>query len=217
MIFCYKRVRNLIIEGILFMDYPIGQSTLGEMLPLFIITGILLLVLVFCIKMIVTTSKIKKASKQYNKELKDKGVTCSAVLAHVNGLSIPENTLCQIHSYPDVIEIKANGISFKLDKSKLNDICVKTDVEIQSQYVSSIGGAVGGAILFGPLGAMIGGRAKNKKNRITHRYLIFTYTKDDTVKYIGFDATNALSKAIDFVNEFKDNSRNSDRNMIIDL
>lgn len=41
-------------------------------------------------------------------------------------------------------------------------MCIKTDKEIQQQYVSSVGGAVGGAVLFGPLGAITGGRAKKK-------------------------------------------------------
>lgn len=199
------------------MDYPIGQSTVGEMLPFIIIIAILLLFVVFCFKMAITTSKIKKAQKRYDKELKNQGVTCSVTLAHVNGLGIPENTFCNIYSYPERIEVKANGTQFNLDKSKLNDVCLKTDVELQSQYVSSVGGAVGGAVLFGPLGAMIGGRAKKKENKIVHNYLIFTYSKDDTVKYIGFDATKAVSEAMNFVNEFRTNNMSSSRNTIIDL
>lgn len=199
------------------MDIPLGQSTVGEMLPFFIIIGILLVVVIFCFKMIVVTTKMKKVEKQHNKELKNQGVTCRAVLAHVNGLSIPENTLCEIYSYPERIEIKANGTLFKLEKLRLNDVCIKTDVEIQSQFVSSIGGAIGGAVLFGTLGAMIGGRARNKKSKTIHNYLIFTYAKDNEVKYIGFDATNALSKALDFVNEFGAHNRSGDTNMTIDL
>ncbi len=44
-------------------------------------------------------------------------------------------------------------MNFELEKSKITDMCIKTDKEIQQQYVSSVGGAVGGAVLFGPLGA----------------------------------------------------------------
>ena len=39
-------------------------------------------------------------------------------------------------------------MNFELEKSKITDMCIKTDKEIQQQYVS-----VGGAVLFGPLGA----------------------------------------------------------------
>ena len=38
-----------------------------------------------------------------------------------------------------------------------------TNEQISKQAVSSAGGAVAGAVLFGPLGAIIGGRAKGVK------------------------------------------------------
>ena len=147
------------------MDTKIGQSTVGEMLPIFIVLGLLVLFIVFCFKMIIVTSKAKKMQKQKLKELKDSGVTVVTTLHHVNGLPIAENVACQILSYPDRFEFKSSGMNFNLAKSKITDICIKTETEIQSQYVSSIGGAVGGAVLFGPLGAVIGGRAKKKKTK----------------------------------------------------
>lgn len=185
------------------MNTKIGQTTLGELMPLFIIIAILLLIIIFCIRMTIITSKAKKERKKETKALKANGMTCEAALSHVNGLPIPENTLCNIRSFSDRIEISTNGNQFNLSKDKITDICFKTDVEIQKQYVSSVGGAIGGAVLFGPLGAMIGGRAKQKKNKEIHTYLIFTYQKGDTIEYIGFDATNSLFNAGKFVDEFK--------------
>lgn len=128
--------------------------------------------------------------------------------SHVNGLPIAENILCVIYSRPTKYEITANGATFNLEKNKVTDVCLKTDVEIQKQYVSSIGGAVGGAVLFGPLGAMIGGRAKKKKTKQTHTYLIFTYESDGEIKYIGFDVTNNFN-ASKLVNEFRKTSFNN--------
>lgn len=184
------------------MDTKIGQSTLGEMLPAFIILAILLLFLIFCFKMLISASKAQKSRKKYLKSLKDKGVTYSLTTRHTSGLPIAENTQCTIHSYPDRYEIAANGAQFNLNKAKVNDVCLNTDVEIQKRYVSSVGGAVGGAALFGPLGAMIGGRVKEKKDRIIHTYLIFTYTKNNAIDYIGFDTTGNYD-AVKFVNEFR--------------
>lgn len=82
-------------------------------------------------------------------------------------------------------------------------MCIKTDTEIQQQYISSVGGAVGGAVLFGPLGAMIGGRAKKKtiKNEV-HRYLIITYQSPE-IKYIGFEIGFNMAFANAYINEFK--------------
>lgn len=124
------------------------------------------------------------------------------VFRHINGLSLAENAQCEVLSYPDVYEFKSGALKFNLPKSKIVDVNIKTDMDIQKQYVSSVGGAVGGAVLFGPLGAVIGGRAKQKKVRTVSNYLIITYKGDTELKYIGFDVTNAPFKAQKFVNEF---------------
>lgn len=116
---------------------------------------------------------------------------------------------------PDKYEINANGMTFNLDKQKVTDVCIKTDTEIQQQYVSSAGGAVGGALLFGPLGAIIGGRAKKKKSKMVFRYLIVTYMSENEVKYVGFDVTNNFLLAMKFVDEFTRN--NVGKTMNIDL
>ncbi|WP_313132662.1 hypothetical protein [Anaerocolumna sp.] len=184
------------------MDTKIGQSTLREMLPGFIILAVLLLFIIFCIKMLISTSKARKEGKSKLQTLKNKGMTYSLTARHTSGLPIAENTQCTICSYPDRYEISANGAQFNLSKAKVNDVSLNTDVEIQKRYVSSAGGAIGGAALFGPLGAMIGGRVKEKKDKIEHTYLIFTYTKDNTIDYIGFDTTGNYN-AVKFVSEFR--------------
>lgn len=112
-------------------------------------------------------------------------------------------------SYPDRIEFKAGTTNIKLSKEKITDMCIKTDIDIQNQVVSSVGGAVGGAMLFGPLGAMIGGRAKTKKVKNVTTYLIITYSSDNELKYIGFDTVNNPASAIKLVKEFKDSDSTS--------
>lgn len=77
-------------------------------------------------------------------------------------------------------------------------------MEISKQYVSSIGGAVGGALLFGPVGAVIGGRAKQKKSKNVTNYLIITYTDNNEIKYLGFEINKNLKyKADKLVADFK--------------
>lgn len=134
--------------------------------------------------------KIEKAKKKYSEDF---SVNCK----HVNGLPIAENAMCKVTSKTDRYEIESSGATFTIDKKKVTDVCMKTDVDIQKQYVSSVGGAVAGAVLFGPLGAIIGGRAKEKKTKEIHNYLIFTYNSDGEVKYVGFDVTT-----MPFANKF---------------
>ncbi|MFR4998394.1 MAG: hypothetical protein ACLUDK_14380 [Clostridium paraputrificum] len=128
-------------------------------------------------------------------------------IPHINGLPIAENTLCQIYYTDDNIFIDGSGQSFNLSNEKISAIEIKTDVEIQKQYVSSVAGGITGAIVFGPLGALIGGRVKEKKIKNTTRYLIITYTSDNEIKYLGFDVTYT-PKALEIIKLFNKNNLN---------
>ncbi len=120
----------------------------------------------FFISILLFRSLFKKSSKpkkQHQEQSEYSGITIYASMYHVNGLPLTENALCEILSYPDHITFKSGTTEINLARTKITDMCVKTDTEIQKQAVSSVGGAVAGAVVFGPLGAMIGGRAKTKK------------------------------------------------------
>lgn len=110
---------------------------------------------------------------------------------HMAGLPFAEGAEVFIYRCPEKVIFERNQETFELPISKVRDILNKTDVEIQKSYSSSVGGAVGGYVLFGPLGAMIGGRSKEKKSTVVEKYLIFSYTnKDNNVDYISFEVTN---------------------------
>ena len=192
------------------MNTPIGKSTIGEMLPFFIVIGVLTLFIIFCVRMFVVTSKAKKEGKKEMKNLKNQGLSVYAAFHHVNGLPLAENLLCEVFSYPDRIEFKAGTTNIKLAREKITDMCLKFDTEIQNQAVSSIGGAIAGGVMFGTLGAIIGGRAKNKKVKTTTQYLIITYTGEQgELKYIGFDIKNNPPSAAKLVKEFRELNTNS--------
>lgn len=166
----------------------------------------LLVFIAFCLFMVYYTShKKSQAKKQITNLKKEKGATLFGTFTHFYGLPIAENILVQIFSSEDEYEFLAANTSFKLNKNKITDVSVTTDVEIQKSNVSSIGGAVGGAILFGPIGAMIGGRSKEKTSRVVNSYLIFTYMDDNEIKYVAFNCTGNIA-AHKFVKEFKQNN-----------
>ncbi len=172
----------------------------------FFIAFILILIIGF--RAIRISSKIKKQQKQLRKErmqqLKNSGMTIQFKLFHVNGLPITENMPCEISSYPDRIEFESGTTKISLARQKITDMCIKTDTEIQQQAVSSVGGAIAGGVMFGPLGAIIGGRAKNKKVKTVTKYLIITYLNDTKeMKYIGFDIQNNIMPACKLVEEFQ--------------
>ncbi len=179
---------------------PVDNDITG----LLIVIGILILFIAFCIFMAVKLSKgNKKARNTLNNKMQAYNASFMAAVNHFNGLPIAEGVLTQLFWCMSKIVFEANGASFNLEMSKITDISVKTDVEIQQQYVSSAGGAVAGGVLFGPIGAMIGGRAKKKEIKQTNSYLIFTYKDDESLKYIAFDCTASWAQARRFVDEFQ--------------
>lgn len=122
---------------------------------------------------------------------------------HISGLPIVEDTLCEVYSFPDRLDFKAGTTEITLSKDKITDMSIKTDTEIQNHAVSSVGGAVAGAMLFGAIGAVIGGRAKNKKVKTVTKYLIIIYLGDTEPKFIIFDIKNNPQSADKLVKEFQ--------------
>lgn len=120
-----------------------------------------------------------------------------------------EKVVCSVYYLPDKLVIESGAANFSLPTDRITDISVITDVEIQKHYTSSIGGAVGGALLFGPLGAMIGGRPKKQMSENVTFYLVFTYLKEEEIKYVTFDATKKLIEARQLEKLFKEQGRTS--------
>ena len=176
--------------------------------------------IIFFIIIIYNMSKARKKEKgEFEKNMNKRGAAYSISLPVLIGLSVPEDTMCNIYLCNDHYEFEANGITFSLKKEKITDISLKTNTEIQNQLVSSAGGAVAGAMLFGPLGAIIGGRIKEKESKKITDCLIFTYIKDDnTIDYIAFNSTGYFFKIAKIIGEFNaDKIRNETENKKIDL
>lgn len=123
--------------------------------------------------------------------INDLGADICINARHMTGLPINEGADTFLYRCEDKVIFERNETTYELELTKIKDITIKTDVEIQKSYVSSVGGAVGGYVLFGPLGAMIGGRAKEKKSQNIEKYLIFSYeNNNNNIEYISFEVTN---------------------------
>ena len=107
------------------------------------IVVIILIFILFCLFMVYYTSYQQSKMKKDIKNLKDeRNATLFITLAHFYGLPVAQNTLTQIFSCPNEYEFLANNTSLKLAKEKVTDISITTDVDIQKNNVSSIGGAI---------------------------------------------------------------------------
>ena len=113
----------------------------------------------------------------------------------VSGLmGLPQGSICKVRYTSDYIRFLVSGQEFTLDADNMLDVSIMTPMEIQKQYVSSIGGAVAGsmvmgAIGLGALGAIIGGSASQKTIRMKRKYLVITYLSNSETKYLVFDLT----------------------------
>lgn len=134
---------------------------------------------------------------------------------HTYGLPVAEDVKVTCYWCKDKVLFETSGASFNLSFDKLTDVVSKTEQEIQTatsnqqQYVSSLGRAATGAVMFGPLGAVIGGRARKKNVTTTTTissqisyYLIFTYVDNDEVKYIAIEMTS-IDMTLPFIEAFK--------------
>lgn len=151
--------------------------------------------------------RVEKAAQDYARRVVEDNLPTgySEIMGvkHMDGLPWGEQAACSVYLYPDKYVFWRNKNTYTLAMDKITDVCIKTDVEIQKAYVSSVGGAVGGAMLFGTLGAMIGGRVKEKTDTTISQFLIFTYNKDGETKYISFEIPSHNKNASKFVEMYQ--------------
>lgn len=124
----------------------------------------------------------------YKSSLYRKGLNQTAPLSLplLAGIPLPEKTPCLISINSSNMNIAANGTNFSIPMECITALSIMSNSDFQQHAVSSVGGAVAGDLLFGPIGAIIGGRSKIKTTVKRTNYFIVTYTKDNTVSYIGF-------------------------------
>lgn len=176
----------------------LDQSNMAEAAPPTVIFGGLGLILMIPKSKIKTEfEKTVAAKRAVEEDRKERlRITKSGLMEHMCGLSdVPEGAICQICLCENQYAFIRNGLEYTLPFEKVIDVSVKTETEIRNSYVSSIGGAIGGAALFGTLGAMVGGRAKKKTDKIIHQYLIFAFQKQEETAFLSFDCTNQSNLA----------------------
>lgn len=193
-----------------------------------IVAGIICIVLfILCV---IFSKKLKKKIKQpiieaqrqaaeqarlvHQQELEERNALFKCQGLHVYGLPVAEDAQVICYWCRDKVLFETSGTSFNLSFDKLTDVASKTDKEIQTanttqeQYVSSTGRAVAGYMLLGPVGAVIGGRARKKKVSSTTTistpetyYMILTYVDKDEVKCIALEMPYK-DAAVPFVEAF---------------
>lgn len=138
----------------------------------FIMIGVVILLLALLGYLIYIS--IKNAGKN-KKDRKDRGITSQSTLQHVGGLPLSEKTMCKVSVTQDGILVEGGGSDFTISASQLRAVEVKTDVEISNIVHSSAAQGIVGGLIFGPIGLVVGARAKNKKVKKHEHFLVINY------------------------------------------
>ena len=184
----------LIIGSVFFLFCLIGIAALfmpgaGDIL---VIGIVLLSLLLFCSIYLIVLGAKQVYKKKKRKALQKKlGAIDSATFTHIAGLPFADGAECNVLLDNEEYIFERTGTLVHLPFAKVQDVACKTKKEIQHNYVSSIGGAIGGAYLFGPIGAMIGGRTKKITNVKTEKFFMVAYEKDGETAYVAFDCQKA--------------------------
>jgi len=144
---------------------------------------------------------------KWKREAKEIAIQNNAILferfIHKEGLPIAKGMMAVIYYCPDKIEIRSCGITFVFEIDRLTDVSVKTETYTQTHYVSGGSESVVRPRHGGGYHVSTREREKKIETRKVYSYLIFTYTKDNSVKYIEFDVTDKYFKARQFEKEFR--------------
>lgn len=135
----------------------------------------------------------------FGKKVKNEMVTLGNL---VEGVPVPQNSDLSIKLTPGAVTITGSGQEFEIDSSKLTLVDLKSDVEMEKIIQQSAPGMIIGAVTFGVIGAMIGGRVKTKEKRTVNHFLLISYLSDE-LKTIVIDVTKDWYNAAQLVDYFR--------------
>lgn len=138
---------------------------------------------------------------------------------HTAGLSAAPDALCSLTLNKENLLIHGSGFDYNLALSRISSMDLKTDKDIQTfvNQSSSAGKALAGAMMFGVVGALVGGRTKTTTTQhVTYQFfLVVTYRKEEDIDYMIFKS-NGQKPVLDFTHAYS-LVRNAQENKTIEL
>nr|WP_308742065.1 hypothetical protein [uncultured Anaerocolumna sp.] len=125
----------------------------------------------------------------------------------IEGLPIPQNAEMTVRLTPDGVSITVPGTqqTFEINISKLLSIQYFNETELEKVISQSAPGMVIGAVAFGVLGAMVGGRVKTKEERIVRHFIIINYDDKQIIVETTKDWYNGAA-LVDYFKKLKPSS-----------
>lgn len=115
---------------------------------------------------------------------KDKSYDCrfTGKVSNTTGINvIPHGVFLTVSLNNDSITIENSDMSFTLEKSQIKSSGFFTEQDVTSKNKSVVGRSIAGGLMFGEMGAIIGGLSGvGNKNKTIHKKFVFiTYQSSD--------------------------------------
>ncbi|QUH20225.1 hypothetical protein [Alkaliphilus sp. B6464] len=148
--------------------------------------GLLMLVML-CLGMgiiFLFINKSKNEQRVKNEKL-EQGIYGDIRSIHLHGLKYPSNVVFNVKLYNDYLLFTYENEQIKLDLRKIKSASIENVKEINESKGFSVGNATLGGILFGQLGAIIGGFSGSQN--LKFKILIINYIdSENNLKHISF-------------------------------
>lgn len=167
-------IATIVLAIILSAINKTGQS-MGTIIFISVILGLLISFCIFAFKMFIVTSKVQKEVKAQKIRDKQDGISRYNNIIHVGGLQAPKD--CKAHAIlsPSEFKVMCGGNEYVLDVSKIRNVDFQIDVDEEQYLDSSFVRGVIGAAAFGVSGAVIGSAPTAKTKRDVKCYAIISY------------------------------------------
>jgi len=143
---------------------------------IFAFLGVIVGLIIFYYRDIKTGKVSWIQTKEMREEKARIGYLVKGYFFHFSGLPLAQKICCAVYYCADKIIIWGSGVTFTLDFSKIYDMVLLKDTEVQNSVYNGL--------FFGGNGVSLGtGIISNKS---VTKYLIITYEKDGAPSYISF-------------------------------
>lgn len=161
------------------------ETYIGDIIQtsFFIGLGLAVLTIVYYV---VRTTKINKARRQ--EFLKRTGCVKMGEMPHICGLPVIKGAMCQVGINNQEFVFQKEDKLITLPLNRVIDVGVKNKEEIRSYYVSNAGTAIAGGMMFGEIGALLGGQPEKVTETIRSQFFIIIYHDGNSVSTLMFDA-----------------------------
>lgn len=103
---------------------------------------------------------------------------------HCNGLPIGENSPCRLTIFQDMVYFYCGTMEFKIPMERVISMDIATKSQIEYIQKQSLSRAVAGGLLFGDVGALLGGMPQSKAIEKTESFLVITYRKEEAIQFV---------------------------------